>query len=336
MNSPEPAAATEEKMKPGELPEPSDGSIKSRVHYILESPFWVSRTTALVQLALAIVIFTNSIAVVIFTVPDLGPGVELTLNIIISICLLVFAVEYVLRLWACTSAPTFRKRASERLHFALGLYQIIDLISIIPLLFPIFFPHDLPLLREFRLLSIFKLGRYSRRSESLAMLKRVLLRKREIFSLMFFFLIFVILFSSTIMYAVEHDAQPTMFSSIPASMWWAMMTVTTVGYGDIYPTTPIGETIASFVALIGIMLLALPSAILASGFIEEYQQKKGGPMDEGRIDAEISLMERVGALKDKGDITPGEFDEYKELIQRLRGKEADINGSPAVRHRWRK
>ncbi|TAJ44978.1 ion transporter [Methanofollis fontis] len=300
-------------MKPEE---PTHKSVKHRIHDILESPFWKNRTTAAVQITLALVILANSVAVVIFTIPGIQPTTQSVLNAAITFCLLVFAAEYILRLWACTSAPTFRERTAERLRFASGIYQIIDLISILPLCFPIFFPQDFALLRIFRLLSIFKLGRYSRRSASLAQLKRVLLRKREIFSLMIFFLVFVILFSSTVMYGVEHDAQPEKFSSIPAAMWWAMMTVTTVGYGDIYPVTPIGQTIASFVTILGVMLLALPSAILASGFIEEHQRKRDDGGSE-RLDAAVTLLERMGALKEKGHLTSGEFAEYKGLIQRL-------------------
>lgn len=306
-----------------------DASMKSRVHDVLESPFWTSRTTAVVQIALAVVILANSAAVVVYTVPGIRPATLSALNAIITFCLLVFAAEYVLRLWACTSAPTFRERTAERLRFASGIYQVVDLISVLPLLFPIFFPHDFALLRIFRLLSIFKLGRYSRRSSSLAQLKRVLLRKREIFSLMLFFLIFVILFSATIMYAVEHDAQPEKFSSIPAAMWWAIMTVTTVGYGDIYPVTPIGQTIASFVTILGVMLLALPSAILASGFIEEHQRKREAGGGE-RLDAAVALLERIGALKEKGYLSAGEFAEYKELVRRLCREENGAEEKPVV------
>jgi voltage-gated potassium channel len=136
-----------------------------------------------------------------------------------------------------------------------------------------------------------------------------------------FFLIFEILFSSTIMYVVENAAQPDKFSSIPADMWWAVMTVTTVGYGDIYPITPLGQTIAGLVTIGGVLLLALPSAILAAGFMEE-RQKDQTSHELTDTESWILLLERVGTLKERGLIIKEEFEEYKALIlPRLREQE---------------
>jgi voltage-gated potassium channel len=136
-----------------------------------------------------------------------------------------------------------------------------------------------------------------------------------------FFLIFEILFSSTIMYVVENAAQPDKFSSIPAAMWWAVMTVTTVGYGDIYPITPLGQTIAGLVTIGGVLLLALPSAILAAGFMEE-RQKDQTSHELTDTESWILLLERVGTLKERGLIIKEEFEEYKALIlPRLREQE---------------
>jgi voltage-gated potassium channel len=191
--------------------------------------------------------------------------------------------------------------------------MIIDLISIIPILFLFFFPRIPALLHLFMLLSIFKLVRYSRNSASLKQLRRVIFKKREIISILVLFLVFSILFSSTIMYIIENAAQPDKFSSIPAAMWWAVMTVTTVGYGDIIPITPLGKIIAGMVTIGGVLLLALPSAILASGFMEERQREQM-VRDHPGIEAGISLLERVGTLKERGLITEEEFDEYKALV----------------------
>jgi voltage-gated potassium channel len=120
------------------------------------------------------------------------------------------------------------------------------------------------------------------------------------------------------MYAVKNAAQPGKFSSIPAAMWWAVMTVMTVGYGEIYPITPLGQTIAGLVTIGGVLLLALPSAILAAGFMEERQKD---PTADELTDTQawVLLLERVGTLQDRGLIIKEEFEEYKALIlQRLR------------------
>jgi len=288
---------------------------KARIQRLMENPEEGDRTARFTHIFLAIVIITNTVAVVIFTIPSVEASFSSGLNLIITFCLLIFTIEYILRLWSCTSAPTMTGRFSERLRYATGSYQIIDLISIIPLAFPVFFPADFAILRGFRLISIFKLGRYARNSTSLALLKRVIFKKKEIFTLMIFFLVFVILFSSTIMYLVENHAQPEKFSSIPASIWWAMMTVTTVGYGDIYPITPLGKTIGSFITLTGVLLLALPSAILATGFIEERQKRDhGGEADFKKSEKTVNLLERAAGLKDKGLITDEEYSEIKAGI----------------------
>jgi len=287
--------------------------IKSRVNTILNTYPNEERTARLVRYFLAIFILANTISVVLSTIPDLPHSFRMQLFGIISVCLFVFAIEYILRLWSCTQNPTFTGRFKDRLRYATGIYMIIDLISIIPIIFPFTFPKDYSMLHIFRLLSIFKLARYTRHSDALQLMNRVFFKKREIISFLVIFLVFEILFASTVMYLVENAAQPDKFSSIPAAMWWAVMTVTTVGYGDIVPITPLGKTITGMVTIGGVLLLALPSAILAAGFMEERQKERTSQNHYG-TEAGISLLERVGNLKERGLINEEEFEEYKTLI----------------------
>lgn len=205
--------------------------IKIRVNTILNTYPNENRDARTVKYILAIFILINTISVVISTIPDLPLSFRYQLFAIISICLTVFAIEYILRLWSCTHNPTFFGRVKDRLRYAAGIYMIIDLISVIPIIFPFVIPGNYTLLHVFRLLSIFKLVRYTRHSDALQLLQRVVFKKREIISFLVIFLVFEILFASTIMYLVENAAQPDKFSSIPAAMWWAVMTVTTVGWG---------------------------------------------------------------------------------------------------------
>lgn len=320
-----PSGSKRSKEREGAQRAPGSGrstDVRARVHALLDGPPEDDPWAFGVQISLALVVVLNTVAVVVYTVPSIAHDHWALLNALITVCLVVFTAEYFVRLWACTDAPTFPRRMVDRLRFAASFYLIIDLISIVPLFFPIFFPSDHALLKAFRLLSIFKLGRYARKSRSLALLRRVVFRKREIFTLMVFFLVFVILFSSTIMYLVEHEAQPGKFSSIPAAIWWSMMTVTTVGYGDIYPVTPLGQAIASLFTLMGVLLLALPSAILASGFIEErHRQKENNP--ETALIQEIELMERASRLYSDGVISREELDDYRRVIHRLSGKKKE-------------
>lgn len=126
-------------------------------------------------------------------------------------------------------------------------------------------------IRLFRLIRLLKIGRYS---SSLRTLINVLKRKKEELIISVFSIFILLIIVSSLMYFIEHKAQPEAFSSIPASMWWGIITLTTVGYGDVYPVTIVGKLYGSFIAFLGIGLFALPAGILASGFAEEIHQSK--------------------------------------------------------------
>ncbi len=278
-----------------------------------------------IQLAIFLVILLNSLMVILITVPSIRDSAGLVINDIISVTLLVFAIEYLLRLWSCASGDTLFERTRERLRFMIEPYAIIDLIAILPVFLPFIFPADITIIRLVRLLSVFKFMRYARHAESLNQLRRILVRKQEIFAIMVFFLVYILLFSSTIMYVIENHAQPDKFSSIPDAMWWAIMTVTTVGYGDIIPVTPLGRIIGSLFTVAGVMILALPSAILASGFIEERTKKETARRDQQsssvkEVVAKITLLERIHSLREKGVITA---EEEREFVQKLREHQED-------------
>lgn len=292
--------------------------VKTRVHSILDKPSKADHFAFTIQLLIAGVIVVNTLAIILFTVPSLGIRYRFFLDPLINTCLVIFTLEYLLRIWACSSSKTLKGKVFERFRYALHLYQIIDLISIIPLFLPFLFPRHLFLLRTVRIISIFKLGRYSGYLRSLDLLKRVLFRKREIFGIILFFLVFIILFSSTILYLVEFPVQPDKFSSIPAAMWWSVMTVTTVGYGDIIPVTPLGKVIAALFTLLGVLVLAVPSAILASGFIEERSRDQ--VTDQGAEVAEEKLLQIFEKMHNQGQITENEREECTSLVSLLRSK----------------
>ncbi len=186
----------------------------------------------------------------------------------------VFTVEYILRLWSCTTEERFRRPVAGRLRFAATPLAVVDLLAILPFYLPMFLPLDLRFIRAirlFRLFRLFKLGRYS---ESLRLLGVVLRARKEELLMTVFTLSILLIVSSSLMYFVENEAQPQVFSSIPEAMWWGIVTLTTVGYGDVYPVTPLGKFLGAVIALLGIGMFALPAGILGSGFIEEIQRKR--------------------------------------------------------------
>jgi len=185
----------------------------------------------------------------------------------------IFSVEYILRIWTANLNPKFGKPFSGNIKYALTPMAIIDLMAILPFYLTIL-GVDLRLLRILRVLRIFRLFKIARYVEALNFITKVFRKKKEELVISLIFTGFLLLFASTLMYNVEHEAQPDKFSSIPTTMWWGIATLTTVGYGDIFPITPIGQFLGGVIAIIGIGLFALPTGILASGFSEEISKRK--------------------------------------------------------------
>ncbi|MEG5062023.1 ion transporter [Microcoleus sp. B3-A4] len=186
---------------------------------------------------------------------------------------LVFTIEYVLRLWVCTVDCRYSHPLWGRLRYALTPLSLIDLISIVPFYFLLLFPNFnfVNLIRVLRLLRLLKMSRYS---ESVRTLGAVLSAKKEELIATAFAVFILLIFASSIMYFVEHEAHPKAFGSIPDAMWWGVVTLTTVGYGDIYPITPLGRLLGAILAFLGIGIFALPAGIIAAGFSEEVQRRK--------------------------------------------------------------
>jgi voltage-gated potassium channel len=189
-----------------------------------------------------------------------------------------FSIEYLLRLWVSPLNPAYASPVRGRFRYIVSPLALFDLIAILPFFIPLALPLDLRVLRIFRLTRVFtvlKLGRFSNAWASLSYTVRT--RKEEL--LIAGILIFMVLaVSSTLMYYIENPAQPQKFSSIPSTMWWGVVTLSTVGYGDIYPITPLGKFVGAFVALSGIALFALPAGIIAAGLVESvHYRNKGDP-----------------------------------------------------------
>lgn len=184
----------------------------------------------------------------------------------------VFTVEYLLRIWSCTEDPRYKDPLWGRLRFLIMPLALVDLLAILPFYLP--FAFDLRFLRAMRLFRLFRILKLARYSDSMQTFADVLRLKKEELLLMFFAIMILLVISSSLMYEAEHDAQPEAFASIPAAMWWGIVTLTTVGYGDIYPVTDWGRFIGSVVVILGIGLFALPTGVLASGFAEVLAKSK--------------------------------------------------------------
>jgi voltage-gated potassium channel len=247
--------------------------MKQRLYKILEGTHHDDRATRLAHLFIVGLILANVAAIILDSVQSIEARFRIELLWFEYISIALFTLEYLLRLWVCTCDPRFRPPLLGRVRFALTPLALVDLVVIVPFYVP-FISADLRVFRTmrlFRLLRIFKFGRYS---EALQMLGRVVRSKREGLAASTSLLLVLVVIASTLMYEAEHVAQPDKFPSITSAMWWAVATLTTVGYGDVFPVTEAGRLIAGVAAVLGIGMFALPTAILGAGFVEQIEAKK--------------------------------------------------------------
>lgn len=187
---------------------------------------------------------------------------------------IVFSVEYAARLWVAPLHSTYRGKRWPRLRYAGSLAAIIDLLAVVPTFFTLGPAGGSLLLRFFRVLRIMRLAKLGRMTHAWHDLAEAIHERRHELLLTISIAGFVLLIASTMMYWAESDAQPDKFGSIPRAMWWCIVTLTTVGYGDVFPITVLGKMFAGLVALAGIGLIAMPTGILASAFSEVVQRRR--------------------------------------------------------------
>lgn len=246
---------------------------KARLYDILVDTSDNKLVDRIVALFLMGLILLNVAAVILETVEELATRYHVLFHSLELFSVAVFTVEYLLRLWVCTLDPKFQGRIAGRIRYALTPMALVDLIAILPFFLPMVLPLDLRIVRLLRLFRLFRLFKLARYVESLRTLDDALRAKKEELVISLIMLLVLLLFSSSLMYLVESEAQPDKFNSIPATMWWSVATLTTVGYGDVFPTTPLGKLLGAFIAVLGIGVFALPTGILATGFAEALQRR---------------------------------------------------------------
>lgn len=249
-------------------------ALRRRVHTLLEEGAPDDFPSRRVDIFLGILIGANVVAAIIGTIEPLPNEADRFLGIFEHISVAIFSVEYVLRLWSCVEREEYRRPLVGRLRFALTPLAMIDLCAIAPPLIPLMTTVDLRSLRVIRLIRMARLFKAARYSTTLRSMGRVIAKKREELAITAFCVVVLLVTASTLIYFAERDAQPDKFSSIPASMWWAVATLTTVGYGDVYPITFWGRLVGGISAVLGIGVFALPAGILGSGFIEEMRSQR--------------------------------------------------------------
>ena len=250
-------------------------TIKHRIFRLIEAGSPGDWPSVLFDVFMVALIVTNALAAVLATVDTIQARFATPLQIFELVSVAIFTLEYVARLWVCREHVYLRDEGPvmARVRFAVQPLAIIELLAILPFYLALIMPlggADLRVLRLLRLLRLLKLARYS---PAMATLGRVLAAESRAIAAALLVMLCLITASATALYMVERTIQPDELGSIPAAMWWAIATLTTVGYGDVTPVTAAGKAIGAVVMIMGVGMFALPIAIIASGFADEIHRR---------------------------------------------------------------
>jgi len=226
---------------------------------------------------IVLLILINTFIIILDTYINIRPYIDKFRTPIEIISIIIFTIEYFLRIWTSVYIFPKLKPIKAVIKYIFSVKSIIDLIALIPFYFSLFLLDNfniLRLIRLFRILSILKTNRYSK---AISTIGQIIKRKSiQLFSSCIVVFI-LILFSSVFMYYIENESQPEIFDNAFSGIWWAISTLTTVGYGDIYPVTILGKVVGTFIAILGIGLIAIPTGLISAGFVEEmYNNKSKG------------------------------------------------------------
>lgn len=271
--------------------------------------------------ALVLLILASVTAVVLESVPRLAARHALGFRAFELLVIAVFTIEYGLRVWVAPEAPERRTEPEwrARLRYMATPMAWIDLVAILPFYLSFVLPWDLTVLLVARVLRLFKLAHYF---PPMALLLRVLENELKPIFAALFTLALLMIIAASLVYWAEHEVQPEAFGSIPDAMWWAVVTLTTVGYGDVTPVTLPGRVVSGVIMVLGVGMVALPAGLLASGFADELHRRRAEFGAEARRQlAQGRLDERHQARLDEvGESLGLNEEQIREILAGVAGR----------------
>jgi voltage-gated potassium channel len=234
-----------------------------------ENPPW---STRLVNTILVALVLLSVVGSVVETLAELAVRIGWLLRLVEALAVAVMAVEYVVRLWVAPEREAIGAREPwrARFHYVTSFVGLIDLFAVLPAIVAVVLPIPVDVLRLFRVLRLLKLARYT---PALTLFAAVIRNESRALLATLLVVVILLVLEASIMYVLEREAQPKVFASIPHAMWWAIVTIATVGYGDMVPITPVGRIFGGMVMVIGIAVFAVPAGILATGFASEIRKR---------------------------------------------------------------
>jgi voltage-gated potassium channel len=246
-------------------------NIRRRVFEIIEKSQGNDPASSVFDVSLIVLILLNIAAVIAASFSGFAASHAAGLHRFEVFSIIIFTVEYVLRLW--TAPNKYPEAKHPYLKHSFSASAIMDLLAILPFFLPFLIPVDLRFLRVIRLLRIVRIFKLSRYNRAMDLMILVLRNEREKIMMTVFMTVIMLILSASIMYHIENSVQPEQFSNIPETIWWAVATLTTVGYGDVYPVTVAGKILGGVIAILGVGLVALPAGIIGSGFVSAISDK---------------------------------------------------------------
>jgi len=289
-------------------------ALKQKVYHALEGGFEGSRLSKVISGFIVFLIIANVIAVIAESYAPIGDKHHYEFDLFNIFSVIVFTIEYLLRIWVSSESPKFHDSDSaikSRLRYIFSPVALIDLLAIAPFYLAFIFPIDLRYLRMLRVLRLLKLTHYFK---GLRLFVKVVVQELPSLAAALVIMAVMVIISASVIYSVEHVAQPEVFDSIPSAIWWSVVTMTTVGYGDVTPITGLGKFIAMFIMLLGVGIVALPAAMLAAKFGDEIRTRRKTLEDEivtALEDGIITDDERnaIDQLADTMDISHQELEQ---------------------------
>lgn len=247
--------------------------LKYKTFKLVEKGSHGSRINSLFDIIIMVLILLNVFAIILETFPHLYNKYKYLFKLFELISVIIFSTEYLMRIYVSDLTHPSSSKIKSAFKFIFSIYGLIDLLAILPFYIPFIIKIDLRFIRVIRLTRFLRILKINRYNNSLNLIWTVIKEKRTELVITGFITFLVLLVSSFVMFHVEHEQQPEVFPNILASFWWAIATLTTIGYGDIYPITGTGRFISGLIALLGIGLVALPTGIISAAFIEKINSK---------------------------------------------------------------